>query len=177
MGLPFQLQGDEQVITLVRRHPLYIYPKLLGLAFVGVAPIALAWWGISAAGEQADPLRPFLLPAAVVWAAIWLVIGYFTWYRHQNDIWVLTNQRLIDSFKRHWFHHDMSSADLVNVEDMSIQREGLLETMFNYGDVRCETAGTAGSFVLAAIPDPSGMLARLDAARDEARRELYAGRG
>ena len=66
----------------------------------------------------------------------------------------------------------MASADLVDVEDMSVFREGLLPTIFNFGDVRCQTAGQVANFVLAGIPKPAEVLGLVDAARDTARRDL-----
>ena len=56
--------------------------------------------------------------ALILWALYWGVRAYFHWYRYQNDIWAVTNQRLVDSIKRNWFHHQMASADLVDVEDI-----------------------------------------------------------
>jgi hypothetical protein len=100
------------------------------------------------------------------------VRGYFTWYRYHNDLWAVTNQRIVDSIRRHWFHHRMSSADLVDVEDINVVREGILPTMFNFGDVRCQTAGEVPNFILAGVPRPSEILATIDAARDAARRSL-----
>ena len=77
---------------------------------------------------------------SAVWGGIWLVAANFTWYRYNRDEWVVTTQRLIDSVKHHWFHHEISSADLIQIEDMSVSRSGLLQTMFNFGDLRCQTA-------------------------------------
>jgi hypothetical protein len=51
-------------------------------------------------------------------------------------------------------------------------KEGLFATAFNYGDVRCQTAGEVPNFILAGIPNPTSVLAVVDAARDAARREL-----
>jgi hypothetical protein len=44
--------------------------------------------------------------------------------------------------------------------------------MFNFGDVRCQTAGEVPNFVLDGIPDPSGVMAIVDASRDAARKSL-----
>lgn len=101
--------------------------------------------------------------------------GYFTWYRYENDIWVVTNQRLLDSLKSHWFHHRMASADLVDVEDIAVVREGFLQTIFKFGDLKCQTAGEQPNFVLAGIPDPVSVLGTIDRARDAARHALRDG--
>jgi hypothetical protein len=46
--------------------------------------------------------------------------------------------------------------------------------MFNFGDLRCQTAGTEPNFILAGIPDPTGLLATVDAARDASRQQRMA---
>ena len=53
-------------------------------------------------------------------------------------------------------------------------REGLLQTAFNFGNVRCQTAGEVPNFILAGIPEPTKALAIIDSHRDAARREIGA---
>lgn len=169
MKLPFELQESETVLKFCRRHWMYFYPRLALQALAGILPIAiltvLAAFGPGLGGV----LGIVVLVADLAWAAFWLVRVYFTWFRYNNDIWVVTNQRLIDSLRRNWFHHQMASADLVDVEDIAVHREGFLPTIFNFGDLRCQTAGTKPNFILSGIPDPAGILAVVDAARDRAR--------
>jgi hypothetical protein len=172
--LPFTLQPGERVLAFVRRHWLYFSLKIAVVALVGGGGAAL---GIAVVVMTFgfDGV-PGLIAGAVIaaWTAYWLVRGYFTWYRYQNDIWVVTNQRLVDSLKRHWFHHQMASTDLVDVEDLRVERHGVLETVFDFGDVQCQTAGVVQNFVLAGIPRPARLLAVVDGARDAARRSLGA---
>jgi hypothetical protein len=170
--LPFELQGDEQVLLFARRHWLFFYGQLAVIVLAGVvATIAAVILVLATIGFDGIAGKGIAV-ALFVWALFWGVRAYFHWYRYQNDIWAVTNQRLVDSIKRHWFHHQMASADLVDVEDIRVVREGFLQTVFKFGDVRCQTAGEVPNFVLDGIPDPSQVLAVVDSARDAARREL-----
>lgn len=171
-GVPIELQSDEGVLLLARRHWLQVYPKLLAIALVAIVPVGLLVWIVSATADFEGAARTITLIVSGLWIVFWLVRGYFVWYRYQNDVWVITNQRLIDSLRRHWFHRQLASTDLVDIEDVSVHRAGLLRTMFNFGDLRCQTAGEQANFVLSGIPDPAHVLTVLDAARDRARREL-----
>ncbi len=170
MKLPFTLQPSEQVVAYCRRHWIYMWPSVAAAIVIAVLPPILA---IILAGNQGieGAARVLIYVVAAVWAIFWGLRAYFTWYRFQNDIWVITNQRLIDSFRQHWFHHALASAELIDIEDVSVSREGPMQTLFNYGSLRCQTAGAATNFTLAGIPDPTGVLATLDSARDMARRE------
>lgn len=168
---PVELQPGEHIILYRRRHWLHLEPLLAAMALAGVVPIVALGWIVGATTGLGGMGGLIVLAVSVVWALYWLVRGYFAWYRYRHDIWLVTNQRLVDSLKRHWFHHQVASADLIDVEDIAVVRHGLLQTMFNFGDVRCQTAGEQANFVLAGIPDPVGTLSTIDQARDSARRE------
>jgi len=172
MKLPFELQGDESVLLFCRRHWLYLWSKVVAAAVAGIVPIAALTVLVAKRAGLGGTVGLVVLVVDLLWGGYWLVRGYFTWYHYSHDIWVVTNQRIIDSLKRHWFHHRMASADLVDIEDIAVVREGLLQTMFNFGDVRCQTAGEQPNFILAGIPGPSKVLGIVDAARDAARRQL-----
>lgn len=172
MKLPFELQNGEEVLLFCRRHWLYLWSRLALLAIYAIIPVvALTWLAAATAGLGSGFGRIVLIVDAV-WLVFWAIRGYFTWFRYENDIWVVTNQRVVDSLKRHWFHHRIASADLVDIEDMAVHREGILQTAFNFGDVRCQTAGEVANFILAGIPSPTNVLGTVDAARDAARRDL-----
>lgn len=170
--LPFELQAGETILVHCRRHWMYFWPKVAGMGLLAVAGLVVFTWVVAATAGLDGTAGLIVLAVDALWAAYWLVRGYFTWYRYQHDIWVVTNQRIVDSLRRHWFHHQMASADLVDVEDMAVHRQGLLPTAFNFGDLRCQTAGSRPNFILAGIPDPSRILGVVDASRDAARREL-----
>jgi membrane protein YdbS with pleckstrin-like domain len=171
MSLPFELQETEQVVVILRRHWLHLYPRLLGLVLVAAAPAMLFWVATTTVTELGGTARSVVVGVLFLWAFVWLVRAYFLWYRYEHDIWVITNQRIVDSLKRNWFHHRMSSADLVDIQDVSVDREGVLRTLFDFGDVEVETAAEEEHFMLSAIPHPDRVLATVDAERDRARRE------
>ena len=170
MKLPFTLQSDERVLAYCHRHWVYMWPSVIAAILIAIVPPILAI--ILMRNQDVEGMARVLgYVVAGAWAIFWGLRAYFTWYRFQNDVWIITNQRLIDSFKKHWFHHALASAELIDIEDVSVSREGPMQTMFNYGSLRCQTAGAATNFTLSGIPDPAGILATLDSARDAARRD------
>ena len=175
MALPVALQSDERLLVRKRRHMLFFTWQMGKVLLSGLIPIIVLLIAVDQITGLDGRNGAVTGIVAAVWGGFWLIVAYFTWYRYNRDEWVVTNQRLIDSIKRHWFHHQISSADLIQIEDMSVSRSGLLQTMFNFGDLRCQTAGATQNFVLRGIPDPAGVLGIIDAARDAARRELAHG--
>jgi uncharacterized membrane protein YeaQ/YmgE (transglycosylase-associated protein family) len=167
-NLPVQLQKGEEVIVVLRRHIVYLARNMAGTVILGFVGALLLGWLASVAGA----LQTLLTIVLVLWVIGSILAALLLWYRYQNDLWVVTNQRLIDSVQRHPFNKQITSTDLINVQDMSIVKNGVLATAFNYGDLRCQTAGTASIFTLSGIADPSDALTVVDAARDNARREI-----
>jgi len=170
MKLPFPLQEGEQLLALARRHWLFVYPKLVAGVIVALVPVGVLWWAMARLDWSDNGLpRLVALVATAVWLVYWAVRLYFFKYRYDNNIWVVTNQRIIDSAKNHWFHLQMSTADLVDIEDMSVVRSGFLGTVFDFGDIDCQTAGAVRKFSLLGIPRPREVQALVDRLRDESR--------
>ncbi len=172
MKLPFELQSGEQVLVFTRRHWISIVPRMVADVLALIVPIVMVMWLASATTGLGGNGGKVVAVLALAWAVLLVIRGYFDWYRYQNDIWVVTNQRVVDSVKRNWFNHTMSSADLIDIQDISIERNGLLATMFKFGDVRCQTAGELPHFIFAGIANPGKMLELVDATRDAARKDM-----
>ena len=170
MKLPFPLQEGEQLLTLARRHWLFFYPKLAAGVIVALVPVGALWWAMARLDWTDNGLpRLIALVATAVWLVYWAVRLYFVKYRYDNDVWAVTNQRIVDSVKNNWFHLQMSTADLVDIEDMSVIRSGVLGTLFDFGDIDCQTAGAVRKFSLRGIPRPREVQAMVDHLRDQSR--------
>jgi hypothetical protein len=168
-GLPFQLQPDEHVLLLCRRHWWQLWPKSIIWLLFALVPVAAAAWLLSLA-DVLDDVGIFFWGVAAVWLVYWGVRLFLNWYRYHNDIWLVTNQRLIDSFKPTPFQLRVSTADLVNVQDMSVEKTGVIATLLNFGDVVCQTAGTGQQFRIAGVPNPEAVQLLVDRERDRERR-------
>ncbi|MPZ22396.1 MAG: hypothetical protein GEU28_02395 [Dehalococcoidia bacterium] len=170
INLPFPLHDDEEVFAYLHRHWFVLYPRLLAyLAFAVVPPAILI-----AVAIELDFLegvgQAIVLIASLAWFLFWLFRFLLTWYRYNNDIWVISDQRIVDSIKLNPFNLRMSSADLVDVVDTNISRSGIIHTLLNFGDVQCQTAGSSTNFKLENVPQPAAVQSLVDRLRDIARR-------
>jgi hypothetical protein len=171
-NLAFPLQDGETVLRVCRRHWLYLWPMvLLYLAFALVPVLGVALVLSAAGGFEGTGARIFWVVSAL-WLIFWCVRIFLVWYTYKHDLWVVTNQRLIDSRKSNPFNLRVSSADLVNVQDMTVVRAGILRTIFDYGDIVCQTAADNQDFLLRGIPDPRAVQALVDRERDRERQRL-----
>jgi hypothetical protein len=164
--LPFPLQDNEAVLVLARRHWIYLWPNVVLNLAIAIVPVLIVSSLFDKLGINDGKVFWII---AVLWIVFWAARAYLEWYRFHHDIWVITNQRLVDAYKKNPFNLRVSSADLVNVQDMSVERHGILGTALDYGDVLCQTAGTSASFLITGVPNPRGLQARLDKERDRER--------
>jgi hypothetical protein len=166
MNLPVNLQSGEEVIRLVRRHPVYVIVNTIIAIVLALVVFWLAGWlrdvlALDITSTILNIIRIIAIAAALLY---FLLI----FYRYRNDIWLITNQRLIDSTKTTPFNHSVASTSLTNIQDVSIEKRGILATVFNFGNLICQTAATSGAFVFRGVPRPTELLEVVDNARARA---------
>jgi hypothetical protein len=168
-SVPFPLQPGEQVWALVRRHWWFLWPYTVWLVIVAFAPVAVLAGVFDAIGIL-DNLDWFYWIPALLWIGYWGIRALFNWYRYQNDIWVVSNQRLIDVFRSNPFNKRVTTADLVNIQDMKVERHGVTATVLGYSDLICTTAGAeTGRFQIGGVPNAEELQLLIDRERDRER--------
>lgn len=170
MRLPVQLQPGESVVLLVRRHWFFLVMPLALTLLAMLLPSSL----VLAVVVRTDGPRAVDTVVTVIAAAYIVgmaVKAYFVWYAWVHDVWVITNQRLVDGQKRNWFNEEVATADLMQVQDIALERHGMLATLLKFGDLRVQTAAEVEEFILRKIPHPQDVLGLLDRTRDAARRD------
>ena len=171
-SLPFPLQDGERVVQLCRRHWLYLWPNVFLKLIFAIAPPSVVAFLLATTDSYDGVAARLFWALAGLYLLYWAARIFLVWYRYHNDIWVITNQRLVDSFKPNPFSLRVATADLVNVQDMTVERRGLLQTVLDYGDIVCQTAAEQQVFRLSGIPHPRETQAVVDRERDRERRQL-----
>lgn len=168
-NLQFPMQEGEAVLQIAHRHWWYLWPNIaIKTAFL-LVPVILIWFLFDAVGAYEGTGQKIFWVLSLLWAGYWGVIIFLAWYRYQHDIWVITNQRIVDVYKRNPFNLRVSSADLVNVQDISVEKRGILQSALNFGDIQCQTSGAREVFMLTGLPDPTQTQALIDKERDRER--------
>jgi hypothetical protein len=73
------------------------------------------------------------------------------------NIQIITNLRVVDVSQEGLFSHTISELHIDKIEDATSQTNGVLGTIFNYGDVFVQTAGTVERFDFHNVPDPAAI--------------------
>lgn len=67
---------------------------------------------------------------------------------------LVTNQRIVDIDFENLVYKNVAETKLTLVQDVSYTQTGAIRTVFDYGDVLIQTAGTIDNFDLHAVPIP-----------------------
>ncbi len=106
--------------------------------------------------------RTFQVPFSQFWllALIFFTgnLGWLIWQVEdwRNDTFQLTDRLVIDIDRRPFgFGESRKQASLSNIQNVSANRPGLLQTLFNFGTVSVETAGVDSDITFEDVPNPS----------------------
>ncbi len=160
--------SEGENITLVRRkHWIVIISQLMPLVLMLFVPLLLppAWNFVERALHQSSDIYPVLdrinevqTPLFVFFWALWALIiwmrAFVVWSDYYMDMWVITDQRIIDVEQAGFFVHKNTSCQLENVQNITVQVDGIMETFLDYGTIHVQTAGEGATMVIKGIPRP-----------------------
>ncbi|HEY8767636.1 MAG TPA: PH domain-containing protein [Dehalococcoidia bacterium] len=174
--LPFPMQDGETILQLVRRHWFFLWPRTILWTLYALVPVIVGSIILNTIGALGKHYSWLWWIVVLVWLLYWAVRLALNYYRYHNDIWVITNQRLIDSLKTTPFNLRVDTADLVNLQDMSVVKNGIIASALNFGNVNCETAGADRvPFVISGVPNPEAIQLLIDKERDRERQRASGG--
>jgi uncharacterized membrane protein YdbT with pleckstrin-like domain len=138
-------RSNEEVLLVSHEHPLVLSKDLFEAVLVFIIP--------------------FFLHLFLAWGIfLWVVIGiclvlggldlWVDWYEWFNTIYILTNQRVVKLEQKSLLHREFAECDIENIQQVQHEVKGLLETMFDFGEIRVFTGGSQAPFVLDDLPDP-----------------------
>lgn len=100
----------------------------------------------------------------------YLMTQWLFWYM---DIWIITDDKLIDFQLKSFFLHHLTELPLRQVQDISYNTSGILATLFKCGDITVQTASKEGAFKLMSIYQPQRAVKDIEMRVTEATNELF----
>lgn len=172
IGVRFETQTDEEeIILLLRKHWITNVPWICLGGLMVFAPLVLRWFPLL----NFLPAR-FQLMAVIIWYLLTIFIifeKFLTWY---FNVSIITDERIIDVDFNNLIYKEISEAEIDKVQDVTYRMGGAIRTLFHYGDVYIQTAGTEPNFEFLAIPKPEQVVKLLDQLKEEEEREFLNGR-
>lgn len=144
-----QQQTDEQVILLLRAHPItqisWVFNCVLLLIVLGVANVFL---GTVLNQSQ----RLFVLLFGIAFIFSYGLLNFLYWF---FNVGLITNKRILDIDFSGVTYKEITETQLEKVEDITSKSSGYIGSLFNFGSIYIQTAGQETNVEFINIPDPS----------------------
>lgn len=144
-----QFETGEQIIKIVRRHYLVMIPMVLVITLGALFPVFV----IALLSASFLPLDESVKTAIELFVSKWKVFGYtlwllllwviffIEWTDYYLDLWVVTDRRIVDVEQKGFFHREVTSFKFEQIQDITVETRGLIETFFKFGTLHIQTAG------------------------------------
>lgn len=161
------LQPHERILHTLRRHPITFVPKIALCVLLFLLPFILS--PLFRDALEGPTWGPVLILFGSAFLLLVLVFFHALFIDYYLDIWVVTNDRIIDVHQSGLFKRTIAELDLKQVQDVTSEIVGVFGTFFNYGNVGIQTAGAKQRFDFQNVARPHEIrgellkLAELDA--------------
>lgn len=158
-----KLEQDEKILRVIRKHPFYMIIETMGLIIIAFMPsLLLLVWNLTVAQLASIGLLESvgMIPIGLqgFLYSLWFLTCWMLWLTRFTDFyldkWIITNKRIIDIEQIGFFARETSSIRFNYIQDISAKSKGLFETIFRFGTLTVQSAGTVQEFELTLAPNP-----------------------
>lgn len=168
-----QLNPGEHLVKVFRKHWFVIFVESLLFIVILILPAILLAAGIITTGLVLSPIiQGILLVLGFAWIIAMWVAFFIVYTDYYLDVWVLTDQRLIDIDQKGLFAREVATLSLDKIQDVTAKQSGLFPTILNYGDVHLQSAGTEREFTIFHVRHPKQVREMLMAQQEEKSQEV-----
>ena len=82
------------------------------------------------------------------------MISFILWIDYYFDVWIITNERIVNIEQKGLFFRSISELKLENIQDVTVEVSGIIPTFLNYGNLYIQTAAEKERFLFKHVPDP-----------------------
>lgn len=168
-GVVLQNQDeDEEIVLLVRRHFVTNFPWITISILLSIIPVIIT------------PFLPQLVPFIQIIGLTrnlfigfyyllllgYILINFSLWYFHVS---LITTKRIVDVDVTGILFRNVAETKLDLIQDVSYTQNGVLRSVFNYGDIFIQTAGNLPNFEFEQAPQPAEIIRLLSDLLSEVR--------
>lgn len=142
-------RGDEELILLLRAHPITQIPWILGAVVVFLVPLFLS----VIIGHLFTPKQ--LIFANFFWYSFLVSYIFINILHYIFNVGIVTNFRVIDVDFHNVLYKEVNQTVLPKIEDITAKTGGFIKMLFHYGDVFVQTAGAEANIEFHGVPEPT----------------------
>lgn len=153
-NVSFETQDPgEEVILVLRAHPITQLPWIINgiLLFIILAIFNASFLTVYLTAGQLVYLNIFVI-------AMILAYLFFNFLNYFFNVGIITNKRVVDIDFYVVIYKEFTEARLGRIEDITAKSGGYFASLFNYGDVFMQTAGTEANIEFLKVPRPQDVV-------------------
>lgn len=141
--------ASEQVILVLRAHPITQLPWIINSL---ILIIVLFFLNFLFLNFLSTPQTIFVnvFGFAFIFAYIWF--NFLSWF---FNVGIITNERIIDVDFHVVIYKEVTETQLAKIEDVTAKSGGFFASVFNFGNIFVQTAGTEVNIEFHNVPKPS----------------------
>ncbi len=160
------LKEGEHILFEVRRHWYVLARESAILILLGLVPLFIMG-GFNSLNLPDELFLP-VFAICTGWLAMVWAMFFVIWTNYYLDVWIITDQRIIDIEQFSLFSRDVSEFRLDRVQDLTVEVKGVLPTLLGFGDIHVQTAGMHHQFHINDVENPYAVKDRIVKEHDKA---------
>lgn len=149
----------EKIEHILRRHPFTFVPVIITHVILFSVPFFFYFMGgnlfPSLFQNSAFRVAGVLLGSSYLLGI--LMFFYTSFTEFYLDLWIITNDRMIDIEQFGLFSRRISELDLFQIQDITTDVHGVFPTMLHYGNLTVKTASMTSDIVFRNISQPDNI--------------------
>lgn len=150
-----KLKSYEKLEILLRRHPITFFSIFFLFLFLAAVPFGLYFLFTNT--NALLNVETYRIVATLATSAFYLflyILFFSLFIDYHFDMWILTNDRLIDINQKGLFSRIVTELDLYLIQEVTSEQHGFFGHIFDYGDVHIQSAGAVPRVIFKDIPHP-----------------------
>jgi membrane protein YdbS with pleckstrin-like domain len=170
-----QKKSYEHVVYILRRHPFTFLSKIALFVVLFFVPILiyLMITNLFPTIVEQDAVYVLGILLGSLYYLMILLLFYTQFIVFYLDMWVITNDRIVDVEQLGLFSRTVSELDLFRIQDVTADVHGVFATFLKYGTITVKTASTNVHIVFYDIPKPNTIREELIKLSHEDRKYHY----
>lgn len=167
-----EIDQNEQMLRVVHRHWFVLLSDIFILLFSLAIPVILLIllnilpitkiFSFSGSSFEAGGFF-FSSWLLIIWMIAWKM-----WTTYYLDVLVITDKRIFDINQQGFFHRESGSFRIDRIQNITVDQEGIIQTLLNFGTIKIETAGENEDFMAEYITDPYAIKKFINELQDRA---------
>jgi len=140
---------EEEIILTLRKHPITLVP----IFFNSLVFFTLIFFSNFVTAQFLRPVQVVYINVFFIFFSfIYLWIQIVNWY---FTVGIITNKQVIDVDFNAILFHNVTRTDMSHIEDVTIKISGFFASIFDFGDIHVQTAGSEINTEFLDIPHPA----------------------